>query len=48
MDALADVVACYYERQDEWMERMKHAIALLGYFNTSRLVEEYTKEIWGA
>jgi starch phosphorylase len=48
MDALQDVVACYYDRQDEWTERMKHAIALLGFFNTSRLVEEYEKQIWQA
>ena len=48
MDVLEDALHCYYERTDEWTERMKHAIALLGYFNTSRLVEEYSTEIWGA
>lgn len=47
MDALEDVVACYYTRKDEWTERMKHAISLIGHFNTSRVLEEYARNIWG-
>lgn len=45
--AMGEAVACYYTRRDEWTERMKHAISLLGYFNTSRLIEEYSTNIWG-
>ena len=47
MDALDDVADCYYVRKDEWNERMRHAIALISYFNTSRLVREYQENIWG-
>lgn len=47
MDALEDTSACYYSRKDEWTERMKHAISLIGHFNTSRVLEEYSKNIWG-
>jgi len=46
MDALDDVADCYYVRKEEWNERMRHAIALLSYFNTSRLVREYQEAIW--
>jgi len=43
---LKDVINCYYERKDEWNERMKHAISLLSFFNTHRLVKEYDERIW--
>ena len=43
---LKDVINCYYERRAEWNERMKHAISLLSYFNTHRLVKEYNEKIW--
>ena len=45
---LKDVIDCYYERKDEWNERMKHAISLLSYFNTHRLVNEYNEKIWNS
>lgn len=43
---LQDVIDCYYNRHDEWLLRMKHAIALLSFFNTHRLVKEYNERIW--
>lgn len=48
LDALEDVVGCYYERPDEWTERMKAAITLTDHFNTTRVVEEYMEQIWRA
>ncbi len=48
MTVLEECVKCYYEHPDEWTERTKHAIALIGFFNTSRLVEQYANEIWDA
>lgn len=48
LDALAEAVSCYYDRGDEWLSRMKHAIALVGHFNTHRLVAEYRDRIWYA
>lgn len=46
MTVLEEAVKCYYDKPDEWTERSKHAIALAGYFNTHRVVEQYAKEIW--
>lgn len=46
LDNLAGVIHTYYENKDEWIERMKHAIALTSYFNTHRMVQEYNKMIW--
>lgn len=43
---LEDLLDCYYNRKDEWSERMKSAISLIGYFNTHRLVNEYQEKIW--
>jgi starch phosphorylase len=43
---LSDVIDCYYNRRDEWNERMKDAIALGGYFNTHRMVHEYMDRMW--
>jgi starch phosphorylase len=43
---LEDVIDCYYNREEEWVERMKHAIALLGFFTTHRMVQQYTDTIW--
>ena len=48
LNNLKDVINCYYERKDEWNERMKHAISLLSYFNTHRLVGEYNEKIWNS
>lgn len=46
MEALEEAANCYYKTPDKWTERMKHAIALAEFFNTSRLVKEYSKNIW--
>lgn len=43
---LSDLLDCYYNREEEWTERMKAAISLVGHFNTHRLVNEYQEEIW--
>jgi glycogen phosphorylase len=44
---LENIVDCYYNRQDEWHEKMTHSIALLSYFNTYRMVKEYDEKMWG-
>ncbi|MFX1293890.1 MAG: alpha-glucan family phosphorylase [Promethearchaeota archaeon] len=41
-----EIIPIYYERRNEWIERMKHAIKLIAYFNTHRMVEEYAKKAW--
>lgn len=46
MNSLEEAMKCYYQNPDEWTERTKHAIALLGFFNTHRVIEQYAKEIW--
>lgn len=43
---LKDAIDCYYERNNEWNARMKHAIAQIAYFNTHRMCEEYSYKIW--
>jgi len=44
--ALGDAVDCYYNRREEWEERMKESIALLSFFNTHRVVNEYYEHMW--
>ena len=46
LDNLKGVIHTYYENKDEWIERMKHSIALTSYFNTHRMVQEYNDKIW--
>lgn len=46
LSKLEDVIHCYYDRTDEWHERMKNAIALGSYFNTHRVVSEYEERLW--
>ncbi len=46
MVKLKEVISCYYERKKEWTQRMKYAIALLSFFNTHRVVQEYLKKMW--
>lgn len=46
LDCLTDVINCYYNRQPEWLERIKHSIALISYFNTNRVIDEYDKKMW--
>jgi alpha-glucan phosphorylase-like protein len=38
----------YYEDKKDWAERMKRAIALISYFNTTRVVAEYENTIWNS
>ena len=45
-DQLTDAVDCYYNRQDEWRQRMLAAISLVGHFNTNRAVGEYLQKMW--
>ena len=46
LNHLEDTIACYYDRKEEWTERMKQAISLVGFFNTHRMVNEYNDRIW--
>lgn len=46
LNRLEDALDCYYNRPQEWTERMKHAISLVSYFNTHRLAKEYFKKMW--
>ncbi len=46
LEQLKDLIDCYYNRKEEWSERMKSAISLVGHFNTHRLVNEYQEKIW--
>lgn len=32
--------------QDEWLWRMKNAIALSAYFNTHRMIQDYAEKSW--
>lgn len=42
------IIPMYYSNKPEWIRRMKHAIALGGYFNTHRCIREYKKYAWDA
>lgn len=46
LDTLGDVIHCYYDRTEEWHDRVKNAIALAGYFNTHRMIREYEERMW--
>lgn len=46
LDTLEDVMHCYYERKDEWRDRVKNAIALISHFNTTRMLREYEERMW--
>ncbi|MHA1698972.1 MAG: alpha-glucan family phosphorylase [Promethearchaeota archaeon] len=41
-----EVIPIYRKNRNEWMERMKHAIKLVSYFNTHRMAEEYAKKAY--
>lgn len=45
-ETLKDVVDCYYNKKEEWTDRMKNAITLASYFNTHRCVKEYMEKMW--
>lgn len=44
--ALEDIIGCYTNRKDEWIDRMKNAITLGATFNTHRCVKEYMERMW--
>lgn len=46
LKTLENAIDCYYNCHEKWAERMKHAIALVSFFNTHRLVKEYKKKMW--
>ncbi len=46
LTALSDAIACYYDRADEWQQRVQRAIALAATFNTHRMVREYQEKMW--
>jgi starch phosphorylase len=44
---LEKAIKCYYKRnKKEWIDRMKDAMSLMGYFNTKRCIEEYDTIMW--
>ncbi len=46
VEKMEDVIDCYYNHQEQWVERMKNAIALASFFNTHRVVKEYFEKMW--
>jgi starch phosphorylase len=40
------ILPMYYDRRNEWIERMKLSIKLVSYFNTHRMIREYAKDAW--
>ncbi len=45
-ERLEDAIDIYYNNPEDWARRMKEAIALMTYFNTDRVVEEYQEKMW--
>jgi starch phosphorylase len=41
-----EIIPMYYDRRNEWIERMKCAVKLASYFNTNRMVTEYAENAW--
>lgn len=41
-----EIIPMYYERSNEWIERMKLSIKLASYFNTHRMVKDYAAQAW--
>ncbi|HME52838.1 MAG TPA: alpha-glucan family phosphorylase [Candidatus Lokiarchaeia archaeon] len=41
-----EIIPIYRKNPDEWRERMKHAIKLVSFFNTHRMVEEYAQKAY--
>lgn len=44
--ALQNIIDCYYNKPEEWLDYMKQAITLGAYFNTHRCVTEYLNRLW--
>ncbi len=47
-EKLEEAVNCFNKTPEEWIEKTKESIALLGYFNGHRLIEEYDKKMWSS
>jgi len=45
-EKLEDAIKCFYKNPDEWLERSKESISLLGHFNGHRLIKEYDDKMW--
>lgn len=41
-----EIIPLYYDKKDEWILRMKHAITLGAFFNTHRVISEYRSKAW--
>lgn len=41
-----EIIPLYYNNRKDWINRMKHAITLGGYFNTHRCISEYKEKAW--
>ena len=42
-----EIIPTYYNKQNEWIKRVKQAIRLIPYFSTHRMVNEYATQAWG-
>ncbi len=45
-NGLREVLEVYYKKPEEWVNRMKHSIALGAYFNTHRNIRDYQEKMW--
>nr|MDO8109378.1 alpha-glucan family phosphorylase [Candidatus Sigynarchaeota archaeon] len=41
-----EIIPIYRKNLDDWRERMKHAIRLVSFFNTHRMVEQYAEKAY--
>ncbi|MHA1793109.1 MAG: alpha-glucan family phosphorylase [Promethearchaeota archaeon] len=41
-----EIIPIWRKNRNEWYDRMKHAIKLISFFNTHRMVEEYAKKAY--
>lgn len=45
-ETLEKAIDLYYNDHPAWVQKMKHSMALLGHFNTHRVVGEYANQMW--
>ena len=48
LNAISGAIDCYYNKKDVWLDRVRHSISTISFFNTNRTVVEYKKKIWQA
>jgi starch phosphorylase len=41
-----EVIPLYYDKREEWIQRMKHAVTLGAHFSTHRVIKEYLEKAW--